>query len=405
MFSWIIRKEIVLATSSRNVAISTNYFISLKRNKTSAAKNNLPEAVPILKPANKNSSSSALRIKTINKAMKAYLERATHYENFLKIKDDEFEIGKRHLANMMGLDAETLTQDDIDKAIEYLMPSGLYEKKARPMMKPPKELFPKEKAAQFDASGRPFNSFFYTKKSNYNAALYVLVEKFSELDAFEDKMITKGILAPPKESALNLQGGNWLSPDEMKQLFLENLAEAEYNFFITTLKRLGDHPYSFRCKDEIMKYYKEFVDIGSLEKIPELMKDENGRTYMESTGYRKKCVAKVIVRGNGTGKVQINGADIFYFPRLHDREQIMFPLEFTDMLGLVDIEVDVSGPGEKAQSGAIRHGIALCLRSFVEPNLVEKMRLAGLLTHDRRRRGRKIYGQKGNRAKFTWKKR
>ncbi|GFS55978.1 28S ribosomal protein S9, mitochondrial [Nephila pilipes] len=404
MFSWMIRREIAL-TSSRNLAVSTNYLTMFNRSKTSAAISDLPEAVPILKPTKKSSSSAALRVKTINKAMKAYLERATHYDNFLKIKDDEFEIGKRHLANMMGLDAETLTQDDIDKAIEYLMPSGLYEKKARPMMKPPKELFPKEKAAQFDNSGRPYNSFFYTKKSNYHEALHKLVEKFHELDDFEDKMIAKGILQPPKESVLNLSDSNWLSLDEMKHLFLESLCEMDYEFFIATLKRLRDHPYSFRCKDEIRKYYKEFVDIGSLESIPELLLDETGRPYMESTGHRKWCIAKVVIRGNGTGKIMINGTDIFYFPRLCDREQIMYPLEFTDMLGLVDIEVDVSGPGEKAQSGAIRHGIALCLRSFVEPILVEKMRLAGLLTRDLRFRGRKIYGQKGHRAKYTWKKR
>lgn len=33
----------------------------------------------------------------------------------------EYEIGKRHLANMMGEDPETYTQDDIDVRLFYLL--------------------------------------------------------------------------------------------------------------------------------------------------------------------------------------------------------------------------------------------------------------------------------------------
>lgn len=35
-------------------------------------------------------------------------------EEFIKKQVEEFEIGKRHLANMMGEDPETFTQEDID---------------------------------------------------------------------------------------------------------------------------------------------------------------------------------------------------------------------------------------------------------------------------------------------------
>ncbi|GIY81749.1 28S ribosomal protein S9, mitochondrial [Caerostris darwini] len=403
MLNTLITREIALISYSRYIVTSTSYLFSSNRSKTNVAATPIPAT--LLKPVNKNSSSSALRIKTINKVMKAYLERAQRHEEFMMVKDDEFEIGKHHLANMMGLDATTLTQDDIDRAIEYLLPSGLYEKKARPMMKPPKVLFPKEKAAQFDDSGRPFNAFFYTKKGNFYTAIHELVEKFHELDAFEDRMIEKGILQPPQETVLSLTGGNWITLDQMKELFLENLGEIDYDFFITTLTRLGNHPYSFRCKDIIMKYRTEFEDIGARESIPELMQDADGRPYIKSVGYRKSAIAHVTVKGNGTGKVNINGQDIFYFPRLHDREQIMYPLAFSKLLGKVDIEAEVFRSGEKGQAGAIRHGISLCLRSFVDSNFVEKMRLAGLLTRDIRYRGRKLYGQKGHRGKYTWKKR
>lgn len=34
--------------------------------------------------------------------MKAYLERAREHDEFMKAQKHEFEVGKRHLANMMG---------------------------------------------------------------------------------------------------------------------------------------------------------------------------------------------------------------------------------------------------------------------------------------------------------------
>ncbi|XP_076376202.1 small ribosomal subunit protein uS9m [Megalopta genalis] len=75
------------------------------------------------------------------------------------------------------------------------------------------------------------------------------------------------------------------------------------------------------------------------------------------------------------------------------------------MGGKVDIEATVSGGGPSAQSGAVRWGIAHGLRNFVDAEMIEKMRIAGLLTKDVRRRERKKFGQEGARRKFTWKKR
>lgn len=52
--------------------------------------------------------------KNISKAMKAYLERAREHDEFMKKQREDYQIGKRHLANMMGEDPETFTQEDID---------------------------------------------------------------------------------------------------------------------------------------------------------------------------------------------------------------------------------------------------------------------------------------------------
>lgn len=45
-------------------------------------------------------------------------------EEFIKKQVEEFEIGKRHLANMMGEDPETFTQGDID--VSYLTTTTLF---------------------------------------------------------------------------------------------------------------------------------------------------------------------------------------------------------------------------------------------------------------------------------------
>lgn len=40
-------------------------------------------------------------------------------------------------------------------------------------MKTPEQVFPQRKAAEFDATGRPFHNFFYTGKANFFKLLFV----------------------------------------------------------------------------------------------------------------------------------------------------------------------------------------------------------------------------------------
>ena len=53
------------------------------------------------------------------------------------------------------------------------MPSGLFDPRARPRMKPPKEIFPTIKQAQFSADGRPYHSLFYTSRANFYQTCFV----------------------------------------------------------------------------------------------------------------------------------------------------------------------------------------------------------------------------------------
>lgn len=59
---------------------------------------------------------------SISRAMKVYLERAQKHAEFIREQDEEFEMGRRHLSNMMGLNLATMTQDDIDVSQRWLSP-------------------------------------------------------------------------------------------------------------------------------------------------------------------------------------------------------------------------------------------------------------------------------------------
>jgi small subunit ribosomal protein S9 len=66
------------------------------------------------------------------KAMKAYLERAQEHEDFMKTQREEFEIGKRHLANMMGEDPILYEdQDRIDVRIILFIRISQFDSKNR----------------------------------------------------------------------------------------------------------------------------------------------------------------------------------------------------------------------------------------------------------------------------------
>lgn len=343
--------------------------------------------------------------KKLSKAMKSYLERAKNYNEFMKKEEDSFNIGKRHLANMMGVDPETFTQDQIDEAIEYLLPSGLFEKKARPFMKPPHLVFPPKKDAEFDETGRPFHFLFYTGKPNFYNIMHDTVGKLKHLNDIETK-IRRGKLTAEKPTPLDLTGSVWLPKEELERNLVETLSDAEYNNYVQVMERLATHIYAAEVKEFILKQRKPLMESSMSFQPSEPQVDVDGRKFILTKDCpRKNARADVKVISPGTGLITINGQGIEYFPSMQCRNQLLFPLELTGLRGSVDIEATVRGGGETGQAGAIRWGISWGLRCFVSPEVFESMRLAGLLTRDYRRRERKKPGQAGARRKFTWKRR
>ena len=67
------------------------------------------------------------------------------------------------------------------------------------------------------------------------------------------------------------------------------------------------------------------------------------------------------------------------------------PLESTEMVDRVDIDIRVSGGGGSGQAGAIRHGITRALIDYDEA-LRAPLRRAGFVTRDAREVERKKVG-------------
>nr|XP_036674788.1 uncharacterized protein LOC108016089 [Drosophila suzukii] len=98
-----------------------------------------------------------------------------------------------------------LYPEDIDEAISYLFPSGLYDQKARPAMKSPEVVFPARKAAEFDETGRPFHSMFYTGKPNFFQLLHDIVHETNKLADLEERLLRRGN-KPDENQKLEISG-------------------------------------------------------------------------------------------------------------------------------------------------------------------------------------------------------
>ncbi|XP_034720402.1 28S ribosomal protein S9, mitochondrial [Etheostoma cragini] len=324
---------------------------------------------------------------------------------FIQKQVEEFNIGKRHLANMMGEDPENFSQEDVDRSIAYLFPSGLFEKKARPLMKHPEEIFPRQRAIQWGADGRPFHFLFYTGKQSYYSLMHETYGKTLKIEKYQDRLRTKGLFSQDVKQ-ISLGTSRWLTKEELEALLVETIATHDYDRFIRLMERLLSMPYCATEQEFVLRYRRQLEALSSKQMVPPLERDDTGVAFSTAEGRRKTSNASVVLRDCGSGRITINGADyLHYFPILQDREQLMFPLQFMGMLGRFDLQSTVSGGGRSSQAGALRLAVSRALLSFLSEGEVETMRQAGLLTPDPRVRERKKPGQEGARKKFTWKKR
>jgi len=122
------------------------------------------------------------------------------------------------------------------------------------------------------------------------------------------------------------------------------------------------------------------------------------------TGRRKTATARVYLRP-GSGAVNVNGRDLDgYFPSDVLRMVVRQPLVLTETAEKFDIQATVDGGGYAGQAGAIRHGISRALLEF-DGELRDRLKSAGFLTRDPRKKERKKYGRAGARKRFQFSKR
>jgi small subunit ribosomal protein S9 len=123
-----------------------------------------------------------------------------------------------------------------------------------------------------------------------------------------------------------------------------------------------------------------------------------------ATGRRKTSTARVFLRP-GTGKMTVNGRDFeAYFARETQKMLVKQPLQLTETNDKFDMVATVTGGGASGQAGAVRHGISRALLEY-NAELRERLKGAGFLTRDPRKKERKKYGQPGARKRFQFSKR
>lgn len=123
-----------------------------------------------------------------------------------------------------------------------------------------------------------------------------------------------------------------------------------------------------------------------------------------ATGRRKTSIARVTL-AQGNGQITVNEKPVdTYFPRETLRMMIRQPLEFTGMIGKLNVIADVKGGGPTGQAGALRHGISRAL-TMLDSDLRTRLKKEGFITRDPREKERKKYGQKGARKRFQFSKR
>jgi len=355
-----------------------------------------------------SSTAVAKQIKDAeNKDDEIKVENNDEYEGetdpFLRTEIKKYNLGKRWLARMMGEDPETFTQQDIDNAIQYLLPSHLFAKDARPMLKHPYEIFPKRKASEFDQYGRPFSASFYTGKPKYYDLTYKIWDVMEQLklnkQAIEVETINPSTL-DSNSSTSSVQIKQWMKKFQLEELLNEKINDKLYDTIIFRLKKLSNEERA----NEFQHFLSEFqVPVYTPGK--EDLKDvELYNGVARSMGYRKTAIAEVIVR-EGSGKITVNNRSLTdYFKLRNDREQIMYPLLLINELDRYDIEVHVIGGGTSGKSGAIRLGMSRAIATLSTEHF-EVLNKAGLLIRDSREKERKKPGRKRARRAFQWVKR
>ncbi len=131
------------------------------------------------------------------------------------------------------------------------------------------------------------------------------------------------------------------------------------------------------------------------------------KTYYKYSGCgkRKTAVARVYMNP-GEGKIVVNRRPVAeYFPTRALQTVASQAFEATGTTGKFDVNARVVGGGVTGQAAAVRHAISEALLGVEGEEFRPKLKEAGFLTRDARRKEPKKYGQPGARKRFQYSKR
>ncbi|ETN86591.1 hypothetical protein NECAME_05895 [Necator americanus] len=262
-------------------------------------------------------------IKKIGRALETYIRLSKEHVSMMAKERADFELGKRHLANMMNLDPHAMTQDDIDKAIAYLFPSGLFDLKARPVMRPPDEILPKFHRFSFDDEGRPMDSRFFTLHPVFYGLLSEIGIKTKAITSFYNDHLLLGRKGAELEP-LNVSGSQWLGREKLEKKLGEKISEEMYTQLLMAFDYLVSLP-SSSVEEKFIMEYREPLAASTESRlfgpdIPEVMVDPvTQRRYTFVKTRCKDTKTEVQVFDAGTGEFDIDGHDLSTFRHLISR--------------------------------------------------------------------------------------
>lgn len=345
----------------------------------------------------------------IQSSIKLYLKKVQEYENTLESEREDFERGRKYLAQLMGEDPDTFNQDKIDESIKYLFPSSLFSPKARPKLKPPEEIYPKKKKIQCDSTGRPLHDLFYTRRPQFYSVMHEAVYQLEALKMLYDNVNINKDPSPLKNiNPLILVSTEWLNKAQLEDTLGEAIMDDQFEQWLTLMNRIASHPLAHMASEFIFRYRVNQATSSFQETYPQPELDpETQRYFIKSYGQKRHSFAEATVYMPGSGQLTINDKRLLeMFPDLGNREQLLFPLQVTKTLNQVDIVAKVTETGTSSPANALRLAISRCLASLL-PDEQGRRRLlvCGLLTQDNRFAERKNPGQKKARKKPIWKAR
>lgn len=195
----------------------------------------------------------------------------------------------------------------------------------------------------------------------------------------------------------------WKTLQQYRAIVGTQVKSAKYKKIVNLLNRLNRIEPSMLPEDakNMLEKYKRPED-PNLAKPKQQQIDKWGRAW--ATGRRKTSVARVWLV-EGTGEALVNGKPLAEaFPRIVDRESVIWPLHVTDRVDKYNIWALVEGGGSTGQSEALTLGVAKALMVH-EPLLKPALRRAGVVTRDPRAVERKKPGHVKARKMPTWVKR